>query len=293
MTDTGFENSEKARRGGKRPAEAVKEIKDSSILLVLGAEYLCQERMLKKMGSEIENDVTDLREYTSDLQKRLIGKPMEDVNLDEPINEILSLAKRLQGPEKTTIEACRKAQLGRELGSWIGSLADRIGTMEEKIEGRSVSFGKLDALRLMLAPAKWVVGLLGTSSRMAVRLAAVFVLTAIVAFLALFFTMEREQDVTARIERIQERIQSTQAAIPQVEEDLKEVQQQMKDFHQDELSRQEEVALMDLNVKAYELTERQEKLQADLQMSRAALKKNLETLKEIREKSLIERILRQ
>ena len=79
--------------------DALIEMKDSAIMLYMAGEYLCENFFLKKTGARIRENLDLLRDYVKELEKKLIGKPLEEFNLDEYFEPVADIAQFLQSPD--------------------------------------------------------------------------------------------------------------------------------------------------------------------------------------------------
>ena len=76
--------------------KALKEIKDSAVLLSVATEYLCEDPFFKKIGADIEKNIEVVEHHVEDLKKQFVGKPIAEVDLKKPMDRVARFAGRLQ-----------------------------------------------------------------------------------------------------------------------------------------------------------------------------------------------------
>ena len=104
--------------------------------------------------------------------------------------------------------------------------------------------------------------------------------------------METEKGILEKIALGKSNIQSIQASFIAIDEELKQIQEKIEGIRQKELDRQAEMELMELNLQALELSEKQEKVQIKLNIQQDAVEEDLKRLEEVKHKSFFERLLR-
>ena len=129
-------------------------------------------------------------------------------------------------------------------------------------------------------------------SRAMLRLLTALILAVIVVFLCLFFTMETEKDLRDKIKQESARIEILQEPLAEITEELRQIRREIELITKKELDRQGKAAVMDLNVKAYELAEKLEKSRVKIKIHQKELNEKQEKLEEMSRKSFFERLLR-
>jgi hypothetical protein len=113
------------------------------------------------------------------------------------------------------------------------------------------------------------------------------VMICIVPFTYLYVTMESEEKLLEGISRSQTYIQTQQEILATLD------YQKIDDMSRRELSRQEKVEVMDLYVNIHKLDEERSNLQVEIQLQEQKIEEKQERIEEIKEKSFVERLLRQ
>jgi hypothetical protein len=278
--------------GPQDPDRALNEIKDKAIILRMAVKYVCEDPFLKKMGAGIAQNIEVLKIHIEDLEKQFVGKPADKINLNEQVEGIKNISSRLQEAEKSTNDKCVKGELGRELCQKAISLAGGIRAFRTRVGGGAVSYTTSDSVKGAFGRMRFITDPFVLHYRAMLRLLTVLVLAVIAVFLYLFFTMETERDLQEKIDRGSARIESLQAPLPEIKEELWQIRKEIQGITQTELTRQGKAAVMDLNVKAFELAEKLEKAQLDINLHQKELHEDQKKLEEMKLKSFFERILR-
>jgi len=281
------------KKGGPQdPDRALNEIKDKAVILRMAVMYVCEDPFLIKMGAGIEQNIEVLKNHIEEIEKQFVGKPSDDINLNEKVEGITDISRRLQAAEKSTNDQCVKGELGKELCQKVISLAGGIKELERRVSGGGVSYTKSDSVKGALGQVKLITDPFVLHYRAMLKLLTVLVLAVIAVFLYLFFTMETEKGLQEKIDRNRSQIESIQSPFPEIREELWQIRKQIELITQKELTRQGKAAVMDLNVKAFGLAEKLEKAQIEINIHQKALNENQKKLEEMKQKSFFKRILR-
>ena len=278
--------------GPQDPDRALNEIKDKAVIMRMAVKYVCEDPFLKKMGAGIAQNIEVLKNHIADLEKQFVGKPSDDIKLNEQVEGIADISRRLQEAEKSTNDQCVKGELGKELCQKVISLAGRIKELQMRVGGGSVSYTRSDSVKGAFGWMKFITDPFVLHYRAMLRLLTVLFLTVIAVFAYLFFTMETEKGLQEKIDRSRAQIESVGTALPEIKEELWQIRKEIGRITQKELSRQGKAVVMNLNVKAFKLTEKLEKAHIEIKIHQKALDENQKRLDELKQKSFFERILR-
>lgn len=272
--------------------KALKEIKDSAVILSFATEYLCEDPFLKKIGADIEKNIEVVENHVEDLKKQFVGKPVAEVDLKKPMDRVARFAGRLQKASDGTRQKCTQGELGRELDERIKALMSEISTLKERIEGRSVSYTRADSALGFLGRFKFIVRSLVVTSKFTLRISALFVIVCLMIFLYLLTTMETEKVPLERVEQSRALILKKQADLVRIKTELKPFKEKIERARKDEMSRQEEIRFLDLSLKAHKLAEDYQETLIEVDIEEKALKEKLKELEAVQRKSFLERLLR-
>jgi hypothetical protein len=105
--------------------------------------------------------------------------------------------------------------------------------------------------------------------------------------------MESEEKLLEGISRSQTYIQTQQEILATLDYQKEQISEKIDDMSRRELSRQEKVEVMDLYVNIHKLDEERSNLQVEIQLQEQKIEEKQERIEEIKEKSFVERLLRQ
>jgi hypothetical protein len=273
---------------------ALNGIKDHAILLSVAHEYLCDTPFLRKIGNELSEHVERLREQVRNLKKRYVGIPASDVDVETPMAQLAQMAALMVAAEKSAVDRCRSGQLGEDLWEKVRTLVDGVDGLRAKIDGMPAPYGLSD---LLFSAGTKLRSLLQKAIASTTFLAKVAVFCAIGSFglfLYLFLTMEDGEGIRQNVEACREAIGTKQSASLDLTRKRSHVREEIDRLYQKaELSREEKIELIYLNLKSHKMVEEQEKLQLEMELDARVLNDELQRLEGLRKKSFLERLLRQ
>ncbi len=278
-----------------RDNKSLWELKDYGILLRLGGEYLCEQPVLEKLGLDLEKTAESLRDYVEQLKGKFVGKPVEEIDFSEPLERIKEVAEGLKDPDEQIEEKCKTGQLGIVLSETRTTLRNRIDEFADKIEGKSVSYKKTDSLYQHLERVKYLFLSLIRTYKILSRVIACVGVACFITFVVLLATMQTEKELLVKVGRTKAEIQTKQATLHNLGERMKSIQEQIKALElgqEGELTREQKIKIMELNLATHKLSEKMEKLQFEIEMYRKQLQKEKKEIIELKNKSILQRLLR-
>jgi cell division protein FtsB len=269
---------------------ALHDIRDKAILLSLGKAFLCEEVFLVKIGHAIDESLEHLREDILSLKMRFVGKFVEDVDTDSILDDLHSQANFLQNPDRRVTDKCTVGTLGAELEETVGVLTQAIRTIKGKVEGEVEEYTKKDAV---VKGAKTAGGLVSSVVSLVIKLVVLLFLLALGPAIYLGVTMEREGSLQKQIAESKAYIQSQRAQIESLRKERDELSGRIESSQGDNLSRQQKLEIMDLNVKVHGLDQRVHKAEAEITEHERLVKLSQQKIEEIKAKPFLQRYLRQ
>jgi hypothetical protein len=273
---------------------ALNTMKDHAILLSMAHEYLCEKVFLRKIGNELSEHIERLREQVGNLKKRFVGIPASDVDVETPMGQLAQMAALMVAAPTTVVDRCRSGQLGEELWEKVRTLVNGVDGLRAKIEGMPAPYGLSD---LLFSAGTRLRSLLQKAMATTTFLAKVAVFCAIGLFglfLYLLATMEDGEGIRQKIAACREAITTKQSASLKLARNRTQVREEIDRLYQkEELSREEKVELIYLNLKAHKMREEVEKLELETELDARALKDEVQRLDGLRKKSFLQRLLRQ
>ncbi len=269
---------------------ALHEIRDKAILLSLGKAFLCEEVFLMKIGHSIDESLEHLREDILSLKMRFVGKFVEDVDTDSILDELHSQAEFLQTPTRRVTDKCTVGTLGAELEGTVGVLTQAIKTIKGKVEGEVEEYTKKEAV---VKGAKTAGGLVSSLVSLVIKIVILLFLLALGPAIYLGVTMEREGSLQKQIAESKAFIQSQKGQIASLRKERDELADRIEASQGDNLSRQQKLDIMDLNVKAHGLDQRIHKAEAEITEQERVIRLSQQKIEEIKSKTFLQRYLRQ
>jgi hypothetical protein len=269
---------------------ALHDIRDKAILLSLGKAFLCEEVFLIKIGHAIDESLEHLREDILSLKMRFVGKFVENVDTDSILDDLHSQATFLQNPDRKVTDKCTVGTLGAELEATVGVLTQAIRTIKGKVEGEVEEYTKKEAV---VKGAKTAGSLVSSVVSLVIKLVVLLFLLALGPAIYLGVTMDREGGLLKQIAESKATIQSQRAQIEFLRKERDELSGRIESSQGDNLSRQQKLEIMDLNVKVHALDQRVHKAEAEITEHERAIKLSQQKIQEIKAKPFLQRFLRQ
>jgi hypothetical protein len=269
-------------------------IKDHAVLLSMAHEYLCETPFLQKIGNELSEHLERLREQVGHLKKRFVGIPASDVDVETPIAQLAQMAASMTAAERSVVDRCRSGQLGEELWEKIRTLVDGVDGLRAKIDGMPAPYGLPDLLFSAGAKLRSLLQKAMATTTFLAKVAVFCAIGLLGLFLYLLGTMEDGAGIRQRISACREAISTKQSASTKLTRNRNQVREDIERLYQkEELSREEKVELIYLNLKAHKIVEELEKLDLETELNARSLNDELQQLEQIRRKSFLQRLLKQ
>ncbi len=266
------------------------DIRDKAILLSLGKAFLCEEVFLMKIGHSIDESLEHLREDILSLKMRFVGKFVEEVDTDSILDDLHSQASFLQAPDRRVTDKCTVGTLGAELEEAVGVLTQAIRTIKGKVEGEVEEYTKKEAV---VKGAKTAGSLVSRLVSLVVKLVILLFVLALGPAIYLGVTMDREGPLQEQIAESKATIQSQKAQIESLRKERDKLSGRIESSQGDNLSRQQKLEIMDLNVKVHALDQRVHKAEAEITEHERLVKLSQQKIEEMKAKPFLQRFLRQ
>ncbi len=273
--------------------EALGELRDNALLLVLANKYLCEEQYLVKIGRTIDETAQQLKKDIISLKNQYPGKFISDEKTDDIIEEILGKAQLMQKPGNKIQERCVLGELGHELENDINSISDAINRIKSKVEGKNVTYTAKDSMSSLFSGITNIGTFVGRVFSISIKIFFVLLIIAVFSFGYLYITMEKMGDVQKEIDDIQAVIQSKRDHLSQLEEKKEQFEDKKRLFGKQDLALKERIELMDLDVDIHKINEERQQVAAEIEDQEAKLAQNQKKINEMEKKSFLKRLLRQ
>ena len=271
----------------------LREIRNGAHLLCLGNAYLCEASFLKKIGSSMHSQIDGLKEDILALKDRFPGKFVDEIDTEAVLGEINEISLRLQNPDQELNERCTIGDLGRELETHLETLTDTIGSLRDQVEGGGLTYTKKDSFLDMFGGLRHSGSLAASGLGKALKIIAVILGLCAIAFIVLFFTMEKEKALLGRIATSESHIRSQQEILSGLDREKQQLFEKTTALQAGDITRQEKVEILDLVMKIHDLEERRQKVQVQIHVQENEIKRHREKVEAMKKKSLLQRLLRQ
>jgi len=269
---------------------ALHDIRDKAILLSLGRAFLCNEAFLMKTGHGMDESIEHLKEDIQSLKMRFVGKFVEDVNTDGILEQLHSHAQLLQRPDKRVMDECTVGKLGADLEQTLQTLTEAIKIIKGKVEGEVEDYTKKDAV---VKGAKTAGNLFSSVVSLVIKLIMLLVVLALGPAIYLGVTMDREGSLQKQVVESKGHIQSQKTQIALLRKERDELSGRIESSKGDNLSRQQKLEIIDLNVKVHGLEQKVQKAEVEIAEHERIIKAAQQKIEEIKSKTFLQRFLRQ
>ena len=270
--------------------DSLHDIRDKAILLSLGKAFLCEEVFLKKIGQSIDESIENLKEDIVSLKTRFVGKFVEDVDTDSILENLHSQATFLQAPDRKVTDKCTVGTLGAELEETVRGLTQAIKVIKSKVEGEVEEYTRKEAV---VKGAKTAGSLVSSLVSLVVKMVVLLFLLALGPAIYLGVTMDREGSLQKQIAESKAYIQSQREQIGSLTKQRDELAVRIESSQGDNLSREQKLEVMDLNVTVHGLDQKVHKSEAEITEHERLIKLNQQKLQDIKSKTFLQRFLRQ
>ena len=269
--------------------KALNDLRGNALLLLMANEYICEEKFLIKIGGEIDKSVQKLKEDISLLKKEFPGKFASEVETDDIMEKISNTAQSMLRPGIEIQESCVLGKLGGELESDVKSIANAVNLIKAQVKGSDLTYSRKDSISNTFDSLKESIGgkiILG------LKILCGIILIAIVAFIYLFVTMEREGALLKEIAESQTRIKTQQELLSQLDTKKEKISKELKSLDKTNLFREDKIAIMDLEVEIHNINEDRHKIEAEIAAHEKKISDNQKRVEEIKKVPFIKRLLR-
>jgi len=265
-------------------------------MLSVGREYVSSELMLKKIGEDLLKHAQELKKEIQALKRRFPGKLVREVEADNLIREFQDKVRLLREPDEKILQKCSAGQLGRELEEDVKALAGAVQGVQDLVEGRSATFTKKDSMLSTFGRLKVLFRPVSTTGKVLFRMVSIAILLGAVTFLVLYFTMEKEEGLREEVTRLNALIELQKDRVNRLSGQIAELSRKvdaLRDSKGEELTRQERLNILELNVTINKLMQDRQKAEVQISFYENEIADRERRIKALKGKSFIRRLLRQ
>jgi hypothetical protein len=268
------------------------EIRNGAHLLSLGNAYLCEVSFLKKIGTSMHSQIDGLKGDILALKDLFPGKFVDEIDTEAVLGEINEISLRLQNPDQELNERCTIGDLGRELETHLETLTNTIGSLRDQVEGGGLTYTKKDSFLDIFGGLRHSGSHARSGLGKAFKIIAGILVLCAIAFIILFSTMVKEKALLGKIAVSESHIRSQQEILSGLDEEKKQLFEKTTALQEGDITRQEKLEILDLEMKIHDLEERRQKVQVQIHAQENEIKKHRERVDVMKKKSFIQRLLR-
>ena len=272
--------------------QSVRNIRDTTLLLTIANEYLSKDVYVKKIGSQIKKNLSVLKDDIIALKKQFPGKFTQEVNTDNIMTSFDNKAQEMISGDDDIINSCFSGKLGMSLSNDLSRMSEAIDKIWDQVKGNNIQYTTGDSISGFFGRFNIISGIVSLFSSILKILLCIFILL-LAGTSYLYFTMEKEGPILKENSEIMAYINEKQALMDGLEKKKADAQKELKGHESSELLRKNKIAILDLETKIQEFNQEIHLLEGQIATRRLTLDKNNEKLEKIKNKTLLERLLKQ
>lgn len=274
-------------------ATALGELRKNGLLIQMAREYLSEDVFLKKFGKGIATQVQKLKDDIVSLKKEYPGKFKSEIETDSILDRIDRIAQTMANPDQETKDRCASGDLGRALESEIKSITGAVHLIQKQVYGGVVTYTRKDSVAGAFDRISHTGRSMGSALLLGFKIFLGLIIIALLAFLYLFFTMEKEGTYLKETEKNRARITGQREVIAQLDEKREEILKKIKGVETGDMERGSKITLLELEVQAHDINQDIKNAEAEIVAQEKKLNDHQKKIEEIKEKPFIKRLLRQ
>lgn len=272
--------------------QSLRKINDSALLLSVANEYLGENVHITKIGLEIKDNLSVLKDDIKALKKQFPGKFTTEINTDKILNSFESTAQEMLSGSDEVKKDCISGKLGMTLDADVSKITEAIDKIWQQVKGTDVKYTKTDSISGFFSRLNLISGVVSLFSGI-VKILMLFLIIILAGFSFLYFTMEKESTILNENKKIMAIIEEKKAVLKDLERKKAEAQKSMKPHESGNLQRTDKIAIIDYETQVQEANQEIHTIEGQIQSRKEEVAKNDEKLKVLKGKSFMERLLRQ
>ncbi|MFC1890780.1 hypothetical protein ACFLZT_00120 [Thermodesulfobacteriota bacterium] len=272
--------------------EPLLELRRNALLMSIANSHLCEDVFLTKIGKSIEKSVLALKEDISALKKGFPGKFANEVDTDSMLVKINETAKAMLEPVDEIREKCVIGELGKDLEDNVKSVVSAVKNIKVQVFGPEVTYTNKDSVSKIFSPLKDFGSSLRGPAVQGLKILCLVIIIAIPVFSYLYFSMESEDEILAKISVNDTGIIAQQDLINSLAGEEAKVSAEIASLEKGAIDRTQKIAILDLEMEIHRISESRHKAEAEIAGFKDDNAKNLQTIEEIKRVPFIKRLLR-
>jgi len=275
--------------------KAFRVIQDIAVMLTGASEYVCENRMIKRYSSDIEEQLDNLDTYLSRLKKSFPGKIPEAFKPDSSLLRIREIALSMKEDDAAVQSKCRSGELGDELFMSLRGLKAAVGEIQDTLSGKAASnYRFADRIENQAVRLKPVVSALSFFTSVIGKITAVLIIMLILAFVYLYATMESEDALKTNITNSLASLETQKATLAKYIKDYEQITRNINSLESENktLTRKEKIQLLDLSTKRKKVKERIEQGTFFIEKKEKEILEKKKKLEKLRKKTFLQKLLK-
>lgn len=272
--------------------QSVRNIRDTTLLLTIANEYLSEDVFVKKIGSQIKKNLSVLKDDIIALKKQFPGKFTQEVNTDNIMTSFDNKAQEMISGGDDIINSCFSGKLGMSLSNDVSRITEAIEKIWHQVRGSDIQYTTGDSISGFFGRFNIISGIVSLFSSIIKILFILFILL-LAGTSYLYFTMEKEGPILKENGELMAYIDEKQALLDDLEKKKADAQKELKVHESSELLRKNKIAILDLETKIQGFNQEIHSLESQIETGRLTMDKNNEKLEKIKNRSLLDRLLKQ
>lgn len=272
---------------------ALDELKNNVLLLTLANNYLIDDIFLTKIGNNISRAVEILERDIVELKREYPGKFVYDIDTESILEKIDKVAQKMLRPGKEIKDNHASGALGREMESHFMSIKKAVEDIKLKVRGAYHDQRKGPAIDIS-GSIQSVFQSVGSMLILGIKVLACIIVLAGVVFVYLFLTIEKETTYVNEIRISSALIKDKKDQVASLEKEKQDLVDKRESLNRTyNMSRQEKVEALELEVEIRKVEDKINQLEAEISVQENKRSDNQDKLDTLRNKTFIRKLLKQ
>jgi len=272
---------------------ALDELKNNALLLTVANDHLADEIFLIKIGNNISRSADLLKKDISFLKKKYPGRFASEVDTDSILQKIDNMARRMMKPGKELKDSHESGALGREMETYVRSIREAVDDIRVKVMGSHAAQVSSGSTTSIMEPIRNIFQSAGSLIVMVMKFLLGIAILATVAFAYLFVTMEKETPFLNEISSSRVLIKEKKGQVSKLEQERLGLYDKRQATKSDkDMTREEKVAALDLEMKIKKVNDNLDQLAAEILVQENKIKDNQVKLEEFQKKPFVSKLLK-
>lgn len=264
-------------------------IKDNATLLDLAKEYIVHDVFLEKIGTEIKENLDQLKIDISELRKQYPGKFTTEVDAAGIIKKLEEATGGLSSHDDKLKSEIMSGKFGTVLNSHLKEIKEAIKKIWVQVKGSELKYTRkdtLEGLQLQLF-AK-----LGSVAVVLGKIVAGLLVIAICCFGYLYVTMEKSSTYKKENDASKIFIEEQMSRVKAIEARKAELSEGLAIEAKKEDSQETMIAIMKMETEMQELNHELHAIEGTIDSRNESISTNNEKIEELEKKTFFERLLK-